>query len=144
MRQATEAFGRILDCMLALFALGNMEHYFVLALYLTVACSMSACCRAESGALDPSGDDFSGCATPGSTAEHVVLQYTWLLDEFPTVSTSTWTRIMRCFSPFSRRMEKCAQSMPQVMAHACAASTWKSSVSASLTWAALGMMIGRG
>ena len=27
MRQSTEAFGGILDCMLALFAFGNMEHY---------------------------------------------------------------------------------------------------------------------
>ena len=44
---------------------------------------------------------------------------------------------------FSRRMEKCAQSMPQVMAHACADRTWKSGVSASLTWMAVVMMTGR-
>ena len=38
MRQSTEAFGRILVCLLAQFALGKMEHYFVLALYLTATC----------------------------------------------------------------------------------------------------------
>ena len=37
-RQSTEAFGRILVCLLAQFALGKMEHYFVLALYLTATC----------------------------------------------------------------------------------------------------------
>ena len=47
------------------------------------------------------------------------------------------------FSGLSRRMEKCAQSMPQVMAHACAARTQKFEVSTSLTWMAVGMMTGR-
>ena len=28
---------------------------------------------------------------------HVMLQYTWLLDDFPTISTSTWTRNLWCF-----------------------------------------------
>ena len=42
-----------------------------------------------------------------------MLRYTWLLDEFSQF-LSIWTRILRRFSPFSRRMEKCAQSMPHV------------------------------
>ena len=46
-----------------------MEHYVVLALYLTVTCSMYGCCRAEYSALDSSGDDFAECATLGSTVD---------------------------------------------------------------------------
>ena len=46
-----------------------------------------------------------------------------LLDEFPTISTSTWTRNLRCFFSVLTQMEKCAQSMPQVIAHACAVRT---------------------
>ena len=37
------------------------------------------------------------------------------LDELHTISALQWTRILRLGSPFLRRMEKCAQSMPQVL-----------------------------
>ena len=46
---------------------------------------------------------------------HVLHQYGTLLDELHTFSTLLWTRILRFGSPFLRRMEKCAQSMPQVL-----------------------------
>ena len=52
---------------------------------------------------------------------HVLHLYVALLDELHTISTSTWTRIPEVFfSSFSRRMEKCAQSMLQV----CTSCTW--------------------
>ena len=71
--------------------------------------------------MDLLGDDFSECATPDSTVDtcyaSVHLAFGRIVQYFQWI----WTRILRRFSPFSRRMEKCAQSMPQVMAHACAA-----------------------
>ena len=84
-----------------------------------------------------------GFATPGSTVDtcyasvHLACGRNFFyadVDSDPEV----------CFSPFSRRMEKCAQSMPQVLAHACAVRTWKSGVSASLTWMAVGNWSGVG
>ena len=51
--------------MLALLVLGNLEHYFVLALYLTVTFSMFGCCRAEYSALDFREDYLLG-------AQHLV------------------------------------------------------------------------
>ena len=38
--------------MCVLLVLGNLEHYFVLASYVTVTCPMFGCCRAEYSALD--------------------------------------------------------------------------------------------
>ena len=46
------------------------------------------------------------------------------LDEFHTISTFTWTRILKYFSLFSRRMENCAQPMLQLAVPWCAARTW--------------------
>ena len=50
---------------------------------------------------------------------HVLHQYLALLDEFCTCSTVKWTRILRCQSPFSRRVEKCAQPMLQLSVLVC-------------------------
>ena len=49
MRQSTGAFGKILVCMLARFALGNLEPYFVEALFLTATCTVSRYCCVEYG-----------------------------------------------------------------------------------------------
>ena len=45
-RQSTEAFEEFpfLILLLALFALGNMVHYFFMALYLAVVCPVFGCC----------------------------------------------------------------------------------------------------
>ena len=59
-RQSTVAFGRILVCMLARFALGNLEPSFVEALYLTATCSVSGYCPVEYGTLALLGDDLTG------------------------------------------------------------------------------------
>ena len=92
-----------------------------------------------------SGDDFSGCDTPGSTVDtcfaSVHLAF-GLISHYFYVDVDSEPE--EFFSPFSRRIEKCAQSMPQVMEHACGARTEKSGVSTSLTWMAVGMSTGRG
>ena len=54
-----------LDCVLALFVLGNLEHYFVLALYLAVASSLSGCCFEE---FELDSSELRG-AILGSTAD---------------------------------------------------------------------------
>ena len=54
-------------------------------------------------------------AMPGSTLA---------LGELRIFSTLSWTRILKYFSPFSRRMEKCAQPMLQLAVPLCAARTW--------------------
>ena len=54
-----------LDCVLALFVLGNLEHYFVLALYLAVASSLSGCCLEE---FEVDSSEIRG-AIPGSTVD---------------------------------------------------------------------------
>ena len=57
LRRSTEAFGRIHVCRVARFALGNMERYFVEALYLTTW-SVPGYCRVEYEKLEPLGDVF--------------------------------------------------------------------------------------
>ena len=47
--------------------------------------------------LDSLGDAFRGAHHLAPQWKHVMLQYTWLLDKFPTFSTSTWSWILRCF-----------------------------------------------
>ena len=56
MRQSTVAFGRILVCTLARFALGFVEPFFVEALYLTATCLVSGYCRVEYGKIGSSGE----------------------------------------------------------------------------------------
>ena len=98
MCQYTEAFGRIS---------GLHAHYFVLALYLTVTCFMFGCCRYS--ALDSSGDDFTGCTKRVSTVDTCYAAVHLTLDEFPTISTSTWTRNLRCFfSVLTQNGEVCS------------------------------------
>ena len=73
---------------------------------------------------------------------HVVLQYTWLLDEFPLISTSNVDSDPEVlFTVLTQNGER-AQSMPQVKARACAVCTRKSGVFSSLTRMAVVMMTG--
>ena len=61
-------------------------------------------------------DDFSyGCATPGSTVDTCCASVHLTFGRISHFATSTWTRILRCFPSFSRRMEECAQSFDLVL-----------------------------
>ena len=75
LRRLSEVF-RLSSVAVALFALGNLVHYFLMASYLAVLCLVFGCC------LWSAVIGFSG--EPG-------------VNELHTFSTSTWTRILRCF-----------------------------------------------
>ena len=80
---------------------------------LAVTCSVSGCCmrngenwifREIRGAILVSTADT--CYAPVHlTFERISQYFQWI-----------WTRVLRRFSPLSRRMEKCAQQMPQIPA----------------------------
>ena len=108
MRQYTEALG-IISGLHARAVCTWKFGALVLALYLTVTCSMSGCCRAEYSALDSSGDDFTGCATFGSTVDTCYASVHWAFRRISTISTSIWTRNLRCFvSVLTQNGEVCS------------------------------------
>ena len=89
----------------------------------------------EYGTLDSSGDDFVCGRNAWFDSGYGVCDSTWLLDEFHTISTSTWTLILRFLSPFSHRMEKCAQPMLQCSVFVCELALGKLDIiSTSFTW----------
>ena len=104
--QSTEALEEFILGLLARFALGNMVHYSLTTLYLAVTCSVS-CGLQKIGFSKRSL--FVGNAWLDSEYMFCISK---LLDEFSTFLSMKWT------SPFSRRMEKCAQQMPQIPVHA--------------------------
>ena len=77
----------------ALFTLGNMAHYFLLALYLAVTRPVTGCCLWDTE-LDYSGDSAV------IRAQCLAWQWTHVLhqhDGMHTFSTAKWTRILTCF-----------------------------------------------
>ena len=113
MRQYTEAFGRFLVCMCVLLILGNLDHYFVLPLYLTVTCPMFGCCRAEYSALDFRGDDSLGAQHLVRRWIHVMLQYVcFFWTNFPHVLRRRGPWNLRCsFSVLTQNGEACSVDM---------------------------------
>ena len=67
----------------------------------------SGYCREEYKKLDLRGDDFSGCAAPGSTVDTYYASVHLAFARISWYFQSIWTRTLRRLSPFSRRMEKC-------------------------------------
>ena len=79
-------------------------------------------CRVEYGKLDLRGDDFSGRATPASTVDTCYASVHLLaFGRISNIFQSNWTRTLSRFSVLTQNGEVC--SMPQVVAHACAACT---------------------
>ena len=97
---------------LARFTLGNMVP---LSSWSRIRQSCSQCLGIACGvqSLDSLGDAaFIWGAMLGST--HVLHQYKTLYGRISHRLYVEWTRILRCFSSFAGRMEKCVQSMLQV------------------------------
>ena len=70
--------------------------------------SVSGCCM-WGGSLDSSGDDFVYGRSAWLDSGYGVCGSTWLLDEFHTVSTSPWTRILKCsLSVLTQNGEVCS------------------------------------
>ena len=125
--QSAEAFGRI-SCPWCARAVctGKLGALF---LYDFVSGSLFLgiwVLHVEYGSLGSSGDDFVWGCDAFFDSGYGVCVSTWLLDEFHTKSTFTWTRILRYFSLFSYRMENRAQPMLQLAVPWCAARTWNS------------------